>query len=394
VTPLPAAIAAYAGRLHRAIGSGHHVASPLGAWLVLALAARGAADSQSRARLAEVLGLPADDAAAAAQRLLANPHGAVRLAAAAWHSVDTPPLRTWLDDIAGEVEVGAIPSSSQADEWAHANTDGLIDRFPLEIDDETLLVLASAVACAISWQTPFLETDAAALTLPRASGFDEVRSVLRTPSEGAQVAIVDSDVGLLAAHAVPSNELDMLVVSVIADPAAPAPSVLVHAHDIAIAYAERAPIPGARSLFDLPLGAAHSWMITEQTTTAWSDQERFDSVLPAWSAESTHELTGLDGFADAAAGLAALLPPDPRGHAFAARQAALARYTRTGFEAAAVTAMGLRSAAMQLKQARLRTARVEFMHPYAVVAVSVAEPSSPWAALPLFSAWIAQADEA
>jgi len=43
VTDTAAAVARYAGRLHRVAGEGHHVASPLGAWLLLALCGLSAA---------------------------------------------------------------------------------------------------------------------------------------------------------------------------------------------------------------------------------------------------------------------------------------------------------------------------------------------------------------
>ena len=52
------AVAGYARRLHAAAGPGHHVASPLGAWLLLALCApatrNGAVPGPA---LADVLGL-------------------------------------------------------------------------------------------------------------------------------------------------------------------------------------------------------------------------------------------------------------------------------------------------------------------------------------------------
>ena len=56
----PDALAAYADRLHTSIGTGHHVASPLGAWLVLALAApaglsRAACQAQLAAAVQVVL---------------------------------------------------------------------------------------------------------------------------------------------------------------------------------------------------------------------------------------------------------------------------------------------------------------------------------------------------
>ena len=97
-------------------------------------------------------------------------------------------------------------------------------------------------------------------------------------------------------------------------------------------------------------------------------------LLPAWSAQSEHDLGAAAelGFGPAASALAALLPPEPRGHAFEAKQVALARYTRTGFEAAAITAIAQRAgmAMPQYRDGLIRTARLEFVRPFAVVAVA------------------------
>ena len=46
---LDGCLARYARRLHAAFGEQHHVASPLGAWLLLALAAGPASASSSHA---------------------------------------------------------------------------------------------------------------------------------------------------------------------------------------------------------------------------------------------------------------------------------------------------------------------------------------------------------
>jgi len=78
----------------------------------------------------------------------------------------------------------------------------------------------------------------------------------------------------------------------------------------------------------------------------------------------------------------------------------MARYTRTGFEAAAVTGMAIRAAA--LITARHRVAELRFGHPYAVVAVTTdpaARPGppsavSPWHGVPVFSAWVSEPDDA
>jgi hypothetical protein len=388
---LPAAVGDYATRLHRAIGSVHHVASPLGAWLVLALAASAARDG-SREPLRAALGCPVDEAAAVARALLSAPHPAVGLGVAAWRSVDSADLQAWLDGLTG-VETGPMPTQREADAWAAEKTGGLITRFPAELDPAALLVLASAVACRIDWAVPFELASAATLDLAPSSGFAGVGQLLRTPPDAARHLVVDTADGLVAAHAAPSRDLDMLVVSVIADPSVESGAVLAHAHTIAVAMARDAEVDGARSLFDLPLGADHSWTLREQPVAAGSDQQRYTSILPAWSAESTHDLTDTDGFPQAADALRAVLPPDAHGPTMQARQVALARYTRTGFEAAAVTAMAMRAAAMRAREARLRTAALEFTHPFAVVAVAVAEPGSPWAGLPLFSAWVTRADE-
>src|SRR3954447_16196007 len=97
-TDLSAALARYALRLHReaADTSPHHVVSPLGAWLLLALCAT-AGDDAARAGLAEVLGVDVDVAAATAADLLDRGHPAVLAAAAAWLRPDRagPGLTGW-----------------------------------------------------------------------------------------------------------------------------------------------------------------------------------------------------------------------------------------------------------------------------------------------------------
>ena len=90
---------------------------------------------------------------------------------------------------------------------------------------------------------------------------------------------------------------------------------------------------------------------------------------------------------------------DAAGHAIGggdrwdARQAVTANYSRTGFEAAAVTAIAARMA-MRPRQLTARVAELRFAHPYAVVAASATKPSSPWNGLPLFSAWITEPRDA
>ena len=92
------------------------------------------------------------------------------------------------------------------------------------------------------------------------------------------------------------------------------------------------------------------------------------------------------GFPAAAHALIELLPPGQ--YRAQAKQSALARYTRTGFEAAAVTAMFAVTAAVI--EGRKRTATLRFGHPYAVVARAI---GGEWDGVPVFSAWVTEPEE-
>lgn len=379
--------------MHAAIGSGHHVASPLGAWLVLALASSAADDPGLQADLADALGMSLDEARTAGLALLQYPHSAVHLAAAAWHRESPKPIAEWLGSLGDGVESGPVPTQQDADRWADERTLGLIKQFPLSITPDTLLVLATAIACAITWRDEFETCAASELVLPRSPGFAGLTRMLRSPRAAAAELLVDTEDGPVAVHAMPSAHADMLVVSVIADPDVPPDAVLDHAHRIAVVLSRGGPVTRRRSLFDLPLGAGHSWLLSERRAQGPRDEEHFETILPAWSAESSHKLLdlGVPGFGAAAEALLRLVRGDDGVDAV---QAALARFTRTGFEAAAVTGTAVAAAAMiRPSQVRVRSARVEFGHPYAVVAVASGTHSA-WAGVPLFSAWVVVADDA
>ena len=112
------------------------------------------------------------------------------------------------------------------------------------------------------------------------------------------------------------------------------------------------------------------------------------AVLPAWSAKSDHDLKAPGfGYKAAADALIALLPPGA--YDFEAKQSAVARYSRIGFEAAAVTAVMVLTAAVAERRQRVATLR--FGHPFAVVAVTHGHGA--WDGLPVFSAGITQPEE-
>jgi hypothetical protein len=408
-TDIAAPLAGYARRFHAVAGDGHHVASPLGAWLLLALCATPS-EGETREQLDAILGCDVADAAALAAELLASPHPVVPAAAAVWHADGTlgQTLTRWLAGLPPEVETGPVPSQSDLDDWARHHTFGLIDRFPLD-DPSIWLLAATVLATRVSWERPFDLAPASALG-PSSPWSARLSQVLRTPDGPGHEQFVAAteaagDVAMHTAHA----QGGLLVTSVAAAPDVPAAEVLAVAYDLAMARAARGTVIGAtaaggtvaqRSLFDLQLGEAPLWTISEGTgpvKSASGREERCSAVLPAWSASSQYALSNPDlGFAAAAQ---ALSPGDP----WQARQAATARYGREGFEAGAVTALGISLAMLIPNQGVVRTAELRFGHPYAVVAVTVDESAQgqrtagvrgPWHGMPVFSAWVAQPEDA
>jgi hypothetical protein len=410
-------LARYAARLHASIGGRHHVASPLGAWLLLALCAsadpgagrtdagRGGEGSDG---LAEALGTDPATAARSAAALLDAPHPLVPSATAVWHrpGVGTAALDAWRATLPRATATGELPDAAGLDAWAREHSAGLIDRFPLPPSPKVVVALASALATRISWADPFDVAPAAALGAD-SPWAGRLTRVLRTPEAGHRAWIAatpeagDVAVHVAAARPAAPGEAEgaeddgagLLVVSVAADPQVAPADVLAAAYRIAADADADAPA-GRRSLFDLPLGDAPLWTLREEAVRTYAPggrEERHAAVLPCWSARDTHDLSGV-GFPAAGRALAGLLGLPGLG--VQARQAVTARYDRYGFEAAAVTgAFGLVSLP---PEGVARVAELRFGHPYAVVAVATDRRGGgvgPWHGVPVFSAWVAEPEE-
>ncbi|MFF5180473.1 hypothetical protein ACFY2Q_20805 [Micromonospora sp. NPDC000316] len=413
-TDLHGPLSAYAERLHATIGDRHHVASPLGAWLLLALSAAASdpeatperttagASATVAADLAAALGTDLAGAAEVARALLDAPHPLVASATALWHRPGRLADGTagWRAALPATTEVGALPDQAGLDAWAREHTDGLIDTFPLKVGPDVVFALASALATRISWAEPFEVTEAGALG-PGSAWARTLRRALRSPSHGHRGAIVTTTrAGDVIVHAAPAQTADgagLVVLSVAAAPEVPPADVLAAAYHLSAGAADGGQLAGRRSLFDLPLGDAPLWTIREeQVRTRARDgrEERHSAVLPCWSARSEHDLTAEAlGFPAATAALARALAQPTQG--FEARQVAMARYDRYGFEAAAVT--GMFGTVSLPPEGVARTAELRFGHPYAVVAVATERrpdgTTGPWHGVPVFSAWVAEPEE-
>lgn len=372
-------LTAYAVRMHTPAAATHHVASPLGAWLLAALCAP-VGDEE----LAAALGVDLDTAYGWAAALLDQPHEAVLSAAGLWtRGVD------WPAALPAAVETGDLPDQAWLDAWADRHTLGLIKRFPVKVSPEVVLLLATALATKVSWEAPFDVAPGA-----RLPGWG-VDAVLATPTGfWHECRIASTAAGDVAVHTARARE-DLDVTSVVAAPGVPAAEVIAAAYDIAAAP--------RRSLFDLPLGEGPLWTITERptrTTAPDGREERCTALLPAWSADSDHDLGRTElGLPAAARAAAAALGLGAFG--YEARQSAVAKYTRVGFEAAAVSAMAVATGYQEPRDGVERTAELRFGHPYAVVATARDQRwesgrgtvVGPWHGLPVFSAWVAKADQ-
>ncbi|MEV4535174.1 hypothetical protein AB0J82_15220 [Asanoa sp. NPDC049518] len=397
---LRAPLARYASLLHGAAGAGHHVASPLGAWLLAALCA-----PVGSSELEEALGIDLESARSVADGLLSDPHPAVLSAAALWLAgPPTPAMSTWLEALPTPVTTGPLPSQPVADAWADEHTLGLIKKMPVTLTPDTILLLATALATKVSWVQPF--------TLAPSSRFGvsspwrgAVSQVLEMPDHFHEAFIVRvpslGDVGVHTGYAAEG----LRVTSVIGPSDASPTSVLAAAYDVAVAAATRGALD-RRSLFDLPLGEGPAWTLTEepvQTAAPGGREEVHRVLLPAWSAESKHDLSRPELGIPAAAEGAKRALGAPGGR-YEAAQSAMARYSRVGFEAAAVSSMAVAVGFPIPQDGLRRTAEVRFDRPYAVVAVADrpwqdgwqpnTSEGSAWLGLPVFSAWVAEPAEA
>jgi hypothetical protein len=366
----------------------HAVVSPLGLWLLLALVGP-ATEGTARRHLEAVLGTTIDDAAERARTLLSEPHPAVSALAAVWDRKLGPAFDEWARTLPDVVERGPVPDQAQANAWAQARTNGLIDEFPLEIDELTRLVLASALATDISWKNPLGTTE------DLGGQFGAIVSRALRLENGIQL-VAETDAAGPVAVAAPHSSSALEVLSVIAAPDVAPPDVDRAAHQVAAML--RGDDRAARRMPAEELADGHAWSVTErkehrsggpQVQTEWR------SCLPAWSATSNHDLMEAPGVGlvfDALRGFAREedLPVE-----FSAMQTAVASYTRTGFKAAAVTAIGMVAAGVpSFHEVLVRRIELRFNRPHAVLACAARDDGPPaWRGVPVFSAWVAELEE-
>jgi serine protease inhibitor len=322
------------------VSSGGTVFSAAGVWPLLAFLADGA-QGAARAELARALGVPAEQAAAAARELLAGlaDERALDCALGLWTRRTLELREEWETglpvDALGVLTGDPALDQREMDAWAAKRTGGLIERMPVEARDDTELVLASALALRTTWLRPF-----------------EVRPV--RPSAGPWQGRT-----LRGLHRL-SVRLDR--VGVAAAPEGRVTEVRVlgdHGIDVHLLLGDEHMTPGqvmaaGTAALDgtcpvvrgslLPYGPAGPGLRVEERPCATPRQPTLEVTTAAFEVRAHHDLLELHGLfgltaaRDARQGHFPGISVSPL-TVGSARQSVLARFDALGFEAAAVTAV-------------------------------------------------------
>ena len=336
-----------------------------GLWLLLASLAPVVTETEE---FRNTLGLTVKEASDHVAGLLEHPHPAVAAALGAWLAQDV----TLAGDLPMTLE--KLPSQDALDKWANDKTGGLLDTFPVQLEPETVLVLASALVLTPRWSGGVSYDDDEDDTLLVAGGWQ---------------AVVGTSIGPVAVTK-PATDDGVDVISVIAAPDVP-PAKVWDAVEEVVARLDAGELRNNSFPDDMPAGEVergHAWASDETMRSYWGDapedgSEMWEARLPAWSATTTHHLTDAPGVALVAEPIKALLPEDSGVRCV---QSATATYDEEGFSAAAVTAIDFN--ATGIPEQHLRTVRqvsLTFDRPHAVIAIA---RGGAWDRIPLFQAWV------
>lgn len=379
---------------------GNKIASPLGAWVLLALTAGAGIESYSvkeRSNLEGILGETLETAFSSAIKLLKYAPKEVRLVAASWVKDKfsaREDVGKWLNELLKFDAVSSkayLPSQAEVDEWAAKETLDLIKAFPVDMTDEDLMfVLATAIVTKIGWVEPFKEIE----DVQEMNSWGQ-ESVLFSNHTHETFLFEEPD-GIFCVHFKMSDteeDFKLKVISVIGPDDVSATRVAKLANQVAAdfeSYKAR-----KLSLFDIDINSNLSYLKIEEIekVTMANNTENISTFIPAWDADSDLDITEL-GFVDAAKGITR----DPY-FDVKATQVAVASYNKKGFEAAAISAMSIRAASLPPRpELRLtRSAKVYFSHEYAVVALvgkpylrekDINNEDTIWQNIPAFVAWV------
>lgn len=331
---------AYAREFSATVGP-KPITSPFGAWLLPAAS-----------------GIYGEDVRHLAGQMLSSAPEPVVTALAYWGLLPAHVIPAY-------AATGPIPSQTVADEWTREKTLGMIDRFPGDITG-TVSAIASVIACTLDWTVPLEKVGSDLL----GGEFGARLSSAMTTTTTHDVRIYRTRTAGLVCAVTMNDHRGVNVTSVLASSNVSAADAQQAARNIVNGSAEHI------RLDRLPAGTHDAFEVELVTAT----RDTATAILPAWEATSTFDVMSAPGMTDLANALG--------GHVRTV-QSAYAKFGRTGFKAAATTAMLMRSAAIP-NTVRHVTAR--YNRPYAVIASAV-DANTLWRGVPIFEAWVTEPTE-
>ncbi|ADB30816.1 proteinase inhibitor I4 serpin [Kribbella flavida DSM 17836] len=384
------AVNSLTSRWARTLAPGNTVISGLGLWPLLALLAT-AADEPGRAELSEAAGVDASTAASQAVDLIRTVDSATDLHAAlgVWVHQQLKLSETFDSviptELTGTLTGDLTGDKATLDAWAAEHTDHLIREMPLQVTPDLAVVLASALSLRTTWARPFREQIKRIPTGPWSGSWHWLD---RTDRDLDAVRVYDDPAAGPLTVITVQGDADVDVLLAIASPEAAQPDVL--AGLLAAAARPAAGRPGSMLVQQGQPGQQLAPALTITQTT--SPTPEVNLSLPSFAVQAEHdllaqrELFGLTAVTSdpGAQGHFSAISPDPL-VVGQANQTVLARFYATGFEAAAVTAMGMMRTSVSVTQSRRLD--VALTQPFAFTALHRETR------LPVVAGWIASPTE-
>lgn len=319
--------------------------SGAGVWPLLAILA-ASANGGARLELERAIGVPADEAGEMARSMLALLEScpAVSAALGVWIDRRISVRDTWEAALPAGA-LGRLSGDGQdqrrLDSWADEKTLGIIPQMPVAIDDDTLLLLATAMTVRTRWLKTF-ETD----SWPRFkgdgawTGRHDFTTISRMGVDLDDVSVVtSSSLGPMTLLEV-QGESEISVVLALADQGAVPGDVMA---EVATAVASNVPGLGGSSLKD---GDTAPGLSAAGVASVVATPSTLDVMTVPFRIKAQHDLLkdarlfGLEAACDPSAGHFDAISETPL-YVQEGQQAGTAAFSAKGFESASVTAFGI-----------------------------------------------------
>lgn len=357
-------------------GDSNVVGSPLGSWLLVASVASGLEFGNNPALKAETeerLHMSIEEAREAVKEILEQ-YRELNYVSQAWtipNLSSLPAVQKWVEANTLIPHEGNIPSQEHIDEWAATNTNDLIKKFPSEMNDDTMVVIANIIYSKLAWKTKFVAVPA---TEPmKGWGVETVLSSYAT--KDVQFAKDENnDVFVTYNVKAAGGKESVSLVTCLSQEADPAKLMDV----LSNVEAMEKILPNDEILLTFSKD-----MYKVKEVRRGSTPTIIEANIPAWDAQSAHKLLENKsmGYQEL---FKALGEGAQGGFAADAKQVAVAKFDKDGFEAAALTAMVMARSAMPTMMTQT-IYELNFTKPF--VFVSYLQK------LPVFSGYICTAKE-